>query len=83
MDTSEKRRKQCELIERLFRDIHWRMFGLQCNKIDVYEAPAAESWVVIFNDQAWVAASDREEFVFWGPLGKKPVSFNIPEKWPT
>lgn len=43
--------------------------------ITVYEAPAAEHWVVIVDDVAWVADQSLDEFVFWGPKGKDAICF--------
>lgn len=43
--------------------------------IKVYEAPAAESWIAIVDDVAWVADQSLDEFVFWGPKGKDAIIF--------
>lgn len=79
---AEMQEKQRGLIHKCFCDEYLKLFHRMSFDSLVYEAPAAESWVVIIGQECWVAASDREEFVFWGPLGKKPVSFNIPDGWP-
>lgn len=70
-----------EIVKREFQNAHWKMFGHGVQTCKAYEAPAAEQWVVIINEVAWVASSDREEFVFWGPKGVEPVSFELPEDW--
>lgn len=69
-----------EIVEREFElQLHKR--GLGPKSVKAYEAPAAESWIVIADGVAWIAVSDREDFVFWGPKGLKPISFELPEDW--
>lgn len=86
MTPEQKLTKQKQLVATEFLRIYgirWPVDGTPC----VYEAPAAESWVVIINGEAWVAdchdGMHDERFIFWGPLGKKAVSFPLPEEWPT
>lgn len=87
--TLEQRfRKQSELIATEFLKEY-----LKKNKyeqgIRICEAPAAEAWVVLINDECWVAHCDDgfddpdENFVFWGPLGKPYIHFPCPDGWPT
>lgn len=77
----EKQQRREDIISRSFREVYERLNSDKPATLVVCEAPAAEAWVVIADDEAWVATSDRDEFVFWGPLGKKPVSFNPPVDW--
>lgn len=51
----------------------------KARSVKVYEAPASGHWVVIANGVAWVAASDAEEFVFWGPEQRQAITFAAPE----
>lgn len=73
-----------EIVEREFRrEFQKHQVGarFELPPIKAYEAPAAEAWVVIIGTECWVASSDREEFVFWGPKGVEPISFELPEDW--
>lgn len=84
MSATEKRRQQRELIAAAFRTEYLKRYAFLA-EVFVYEVPAADKWVVTTSAQyhvAWVADSDKEEFVFWGPVGKRAIVFPVPEGWP-
>lgn len=78
--TAEKNKRRMALVQEAFKARYVRRFG-DCVLL-VYEAPAAGYWVVIAGAEAWAADGSEEEFVFWGPLGRHPITFPVPEEWP-
>lgn len=71
-----------EIVKREFlKKIKTRYPAMLPYLVHVFEAPAAEAWVIIADGVAWVADGTREEFVFWGPSGAEPVSFELPADW--
>lgn len=78
--TAELRARRTELVRKDFEREYLKRQGAQTVQ-HVYEAPAAGAWVIIADDQAWVATTDQDAFYFWGPLGKRPINFALPEGW--
>lgn len=78
--------KQKQLIATAFMD-KYRLRHDPHAPCAVYDAPAAESWIVIMNGEAWIAqcgdGMHEDGFCFWGPPGKKSISFPVPDGWPT
>lgn len=69
--------RQLQVVEKEFKKAYAKVFSKIIQSVKAYEATQAEVWVVIADDQAWVAFQDVDEFVFWGQ-DKKCVSFPIP-----
>lgn len=85
LTTRQKRDKRYALIKTAFLLNYARRFNIT-PQAQVFQSAGSDSWVVITDadDDAWVhiGGSDDDGFCFWGPLGKKSVTFNIPEGWP-
>jgi hypothetical protein len=84
LTNAEKRRHQRGLIAAAFRTEYLKRYAFLA-EVFVYEASAAANWVVTTSAQdhiAWVADGSLDEFVFWGPLGRRPIVFQVPQGWP-